>query len=118
MGVCKMTTTQLANSVGIKIKSVSRNAGSRVIASKLSPPLTHSLVPRPEIHERLFEAGASAKLVLLSAPPGFGKTSLMAQHHALLRAKGVRVSWLTLGQADNDMAVSYTHLTLPTNREV
>ena len=36
------------------------------------------LVPRPRLSERL-DAGAAAKLMLVSAPAGFGKTTLLAE---------------------------------------
>ncbi|THF60352.1 LuxR C-terminal-related transcriptional regulator [Pseudothauera rhizosphaerae] len=91
-------------------RAVPGQGGSRVIASKLAPPVARSLVPRPQIHERLLNAETSPKLILISAPAGFGKTSLMAQHHALLQARGVRACWLTLDQADNDMERLMLHL--------
>ena len=39
------------------------------------PPVRPSLVPRPRLIERL-HAGLHRKLTLISAPAGFGKTTL------------------------------------------
>ena len=39
-------------------------------------------------------------------------------HHAELQALGARVFGLSTQTSDYQRAVSYTHLTLPTNREV
>lgn len=67
------------------------------------PPETRSAVRR----ERLLDAiergvsGGDAKLVLISAPAGYGKTTLLAQW---ARASARRVAWLSLGEEDNDWA--------------
>lgn len=44
----------------------------------------------------------SAKLILVRAPAGFGKTTLMLQCRAELESRGVASAWLTLDNADND----------------
>ena len=75
----------------------------QLLASKLTPPVSRSHVDRLLILERFSLSQAPAKLVLISAAAGFGKTSLMAQYHAILRSKEVLTTWLTLDQADNDM---------------
>jgi ATP/maltotriose-dependent transcriptional regulator MalT len=41
------------------------------------PPVHRELVPRPRLVERL-NAGLQHKLTLISAPAGFGKTTLLA----------------------------------------
>ncbi|HMN82290.1 MAG TPA: LuxR C-terminal-related transcriptional regulator [Burkholderiaceae bacterium] len=43
-----------------------------------------------------------ARLVLVRAPAGFGKTTLMAQVRQRLMAAGIATAWLTLDSADND----------------
>ena len=48
------------------------------------------------------EAGA-ARLVLVRAPAGFGKTTAMVQVRDQLEEKGVATAWLTLDRADNDV---------------
>jgi len=56
-------------------------------------------VPRPRLADRL-EEGARRKLTLLSAPPGFGKTTLLAEWLASPCATERDVAWLSLDQAD------------------
>ena len=84
------------------------------------PPLRPELVPRPRLVERLNHAlapgisqvdGASAggfarKLTLVSAPAGFGKTTLLSQwlHGRLAAAPPLQVAWLSLDPGDNDPA--------------
>lgn len=69
---------------------------------KLSPPgPPFAEVPRALI-ARLTEA-RSAKLILVRAPAGFGKTTAMQQARSALEAKGIATAWLTLDNADNDL---------------
>ena len=58
------------------------------------------LVPRPALLQKL-AAGQSGKLTLLSAPPGFGKTTLIADFLVHARATQ-KAGWLSLDKADND----------------
>ncbi|MBK8431143.1 MAG: hypothetical protein IPL28_07545 [Chloroflexi bacterium] len=68
-----------------------------MLLTKLYPPLAPpSLVPRPRLIAQL-EAGLAGKLTLVSAPPGFGKTSLLASWLA-----GRASAWLSLDEEDND----------------
>ena len=60
-------------------------------------PRTH-LVPRSHLIERL-QQGAERALTLVSAPAGFGKTTLLAQW---LTESGMPVAWLSLEAEDND----------------
>lgn len=80
-----------------------RAARGSALASKLRPPLPPaSEVARVEICERIFAAGA-AKLVLLRAPAGFGKTTAMLQVRERFLQTGLPTAWLTLDRADNDV---------------
>jgi LuxR family maltose regulon positive regulatory protein len=58
------------------------------------------LVARPRLLERL-ERGAEGKLTLVSAPAGFGKTTLVSEW---LAARERPVAWLSLDAADSDPA--------------
>ncbi len=60
-------------------------------------PRTH-LVPRAHLVERL-QQGVERALTLVSAPAGFGKTTLLAQWFA---QSGMPVAWLSLEAEDND----------------
>ena len=64
------------------------------------PAMRPGQVPRPRLVERL-ERGAAGKLTLLSAPPGFGKTTLLAEWLAGSPAKQYDVAWLSLDPADD-----------------
>lgn len=58
-------------------------------------------VLRSPVCDRICQPGG-AKLVLVRAPAGFGKTTAMRQSQARLEAEGVDTAWLTLDRADND----------------
>ncbi|MFZ5918226.1 MAG: LuxR C-terminal-related transcriptional regulator [Chloroflexota bacterium] len=61
------------------------------------------LVPRPRLIERL-EAGLQRKLTLVSAPTGFGKTTLLSEwiHSWRDKTPALRAAWLSLDEQDND----------------
>jgi LuxR family maltose regulon positive regulatory protein len=63
------------------------------------------LVSRPRLIERL-NAGRDCKLTLISAPAGFGKTTLVAEWvRGLHKAEAAdRIAWLSLDEDDNDLA--------------
>lgn len=74
------------------------------LSTKLNPPTpTPSQVPRTDIWE-LVRTSQSARVVLVRAPAGFGKTTAMVQCRAQLQQSGVDTAWLTLDSADNDAA--------------
>lgn len=76
---------------------------SHLIRSKLTPPPAPPFqIARAELRERIC-AGAGEKLVLIQAPAGFGKTTLMLQVMTTLQQQGVRTAWLTADPADNDV---------------
>jgi len=73
------------------------------------PRSRRGLVPRPRLSERL-DRGAASKLVLVSAPAGFGKTTLLAEWLTAATADGWSSAWLSLDQRDNDPALFWTYL--------
>lgn len=71
-----------------------------ILTTKLSiPPLRSNVVSRSHLIERLNE-GLHRKLILVSAPVGFGKTTLLSEW-----VQGIKqpVAWLSLDQRDNDI---------------
>jgi LuxR family maltose regulon positive regulatory protein len=77
-----------------------------ILATKLYiPPPRPKIVTRPRLIERLNE-GLQRKLTLISAPAGFGKTTLVSEWIA---SCGRPVAWLSLDEGDNDPArfISY-----------
>lgn len=72
--------------------------------AKLSPPsASPTQVPRQRVTDLVCEQ-RTARLVLVRAPAGFGKTTAMLQSRARLEEIGVRTAWLTLDRADNDVS--------------
>lgn len=72
---------------------------SPMLATKLYlPPPRPKVVHRPRLTERLHE-GLSRKLTLISAPAGFGKTTLVSEWVAGRREP---IAWLSLDEGDND----------------
>ncbi|MFM0156921.1 LuxR C-terminal-related transcriptional regulator [Paraburkholderia sediminicola] len=72
----------------------------------LSPKLdpikpSHRDVSRTDLEEHIFSAGG-VRLILLDAPAGFGKTTLMLQMRQRFQHSGIPTAWLTLDAADND----------------
>ena len=76
------------------------------------PRFRHGLVPRPRLSERL-DRGTASKLVLVSAPAGFGKTTLLAEWLAAGPAAPADerlAAWLSLDRADNDPVSFWTYV--------
>jgi LuxR family transcriptional regulator, maltose regulon positive regulatory protein len=72
-----------------------------LLATKLHQPRPRSrLVPRTRLIERL-QQGMEHALTLISAPAGFGKTTLLAQW---LAESGIPAAWLSLDAGENDLA--------------
>jgi LuxR family transcriptional regulator, maltose regulon positive regulatory protein len=72
-----------------------------VLATKLFVPTPQpNIVRRPRLIERLNE-GLHRTLTLVSAPAGFGKTTLVSEW---LAGCGKRAAWLSLDEGENDPA--------------
>jgi len=71
-----------------------------ILATKLNIPLRRpDLVPRPHLIERVND-GLTRKLTLISAPAGFGKTTLVSMWAA---QASMPVAWLSLEEQENDL---------------
>ncbi len=78
-----------------------------ILATKLYiPPIRPNVVIRPRLLERLNE-GLHRNLTLISAPAGFGKTTLVSEW-----VEGIErpAAWLSLDEGDNDPARFLTYL--------
>ena len=73
------------------------------------PRLRRDLVARPRLSEKLTH-GTESALTLVSAPAGFGKTTLLTGWLAAAPADGRSAAWLSLDQPDNDPARFWTYL--------
>jgi LuxR family transcriptional regulator, maltose regulon positive regulatory protein len=77
-----------------------------LVATKIcAPRLRTDLVKRKFLVERL-KAGLHYPLTLVSAPAGYGKTTLLAE-----LASQIPVAWLSLDEGDNDPVRFWTHFT-------
>ncbi len=75
--------------------------GPILIRTKLRPPaIRHGLVRRARL-DALVAAGLRARLCLVDAPAGFGKTTLLAQWCTAAPDRH-RVAWVSLDEADSD----------------
>ncbi len=78
----------------------STSRATQLLLPKLRPPhLRSSLVRRDRLY-RLLDGGLERKLTLISAPAGFGKTTLVSQW--LAERNTLPVAWLSLDEGDND----------------
>lgn len=83
---------------------------SPLVATKLFiPKLRSGLVARPRLMERL-KRGSETKLTLISAPAGFGKTTVLAEWLAEASSGNSAVAWLSLDKADNDPTAFWSYL--------
>jgi LuxR family transcriptional regulator, maltose regulon positive regulatory protein len=78
------------------------------------PRWRRNLVARSRLSERL-SRGTESALTLVSAPAGFGKTTLLAEWLAVVAADGRSVAWLSLDQRDNDPALFWTYVVAALN---
>lgn len=84
-------------------------AGIPLLETKLYIPRRRSgLVSRPRLIERL-DAGTGVKLVLVCAPAGFGKTTVLTEWLASSAAGTRAAGWVSLDEADNDPALFWTY---------
>ncbi|MDQ1620431.1 MAG: hypothetical protein QOE19_3000 [Actinomycetota bacterium] len=70
------------------------------------------LVPRPRLSERM-DRGATSRLMLVSAPAGFGKTTLLAEWLAAGPAAPTderSAAWLSLDRGDNHPVSFWTYV--------
>ena len=89
-----------------------------IISTKLHiPSLPQALVSRARLTARL-EAGAQGKLILVSAPAGFGKTALIAEW-AHQCSQACQVCWVHLDESDNEPVrfMSYLIAALQTHQQ-
>jgi ATP/maltotriose-dependent transcriptional regulator MalT len=103
----------LSPSLGLDATEVSTGLQEHVLATKfLVPASSHALIPRPRL-ESLLQEGLRRPLTLVSAPAGFGKTTLLAQWVHSVRQRTLethRVAWVSLDAADNSALRFWTYV--------
>jgi ATP/maltotriose-dependent transcriptional regulator MalT len=79
----------------------------QVLRAKLYVPRSRpDAVPRPRLHERLDE-GVRRELTVVSAPAGFGKTTLLADWS---QRSELPVAWVSLDERDDDPVRFFVYL--------
>ena len=74
-----------------------------LIPTKFVPPAARpELVPRARLLAAM-RAAVPARLVVLSAPAGFGKSTLLAEWARAAATDGIAVGWLSLDRDDGDL---------------
>src|SRR5215218_9340996 len=103
-----MERTQIPPSVEDDPGETIGSPGPELVWTKLVAPAPRpGLVPRAGL-QSLLQASLQAKLCLVGAPAGFGKTTLLAHWRAV--AGGGRVAWVSLEEGDNDPTRFWSYL--------
>src|SRR5437764_4056024 len=84
----------------------SRRRAVQLDANLTVPPIRSGIVGRPAAVKRLIDS-PEASLVVLAAPAGYGKTSLLAEWVASDQRP---FGWVSVGRCDNDAAVLASHV--------
>ncbi len=88
-----------------------------VLTIKLhAPAVDPHQVRRQSIVDAITQS--QARLVLVRAPAGFGKTTVLAQARQQLHADGAATAWITLDSADNDPSRFLAHLAAALNESL
>jgi LuxR family maltose regulon positive regulatory protein len=90
--------TFLWNKLGVPMSASPHPVGQRLTTKLYLQPARQTLVERPVLLDRLKE-GLRGKLTLVSAPAGFGKTSLVA---AWQKNCETPLAWVSLDEEDNE----------------
>jgi ATP/maltotriose-dependent transcriptional regulator MalT len=82
-----------------------------IIQGKLFPATgTRKPLPRPRLDSSSDVLDGIFPVVVVAAPAGYGKSTLMARWHARLLERRVSCAWLSLDEDDNDAARFLRHL--------
>jgi LuxR family maltose regulon positive regulatory protein len=94
------------------LRGTGPQVGFELLESKFHPPTPRpGIVTRAAMVDRL--ATARAQVVTVVAPPGYGKTTLLAQWAERL---GARVAWVSCDDGDNDPVVLLSALAVALDR--
>ena len=81
-----------------------------LISTKLFiPKVRRHVVTRPRLLD-LLRGGTESRLTLMSAPAGFGKTTLLAEWLGGMDENHRRIAWISLDAADSDPASFWTYV--------
>src|SRR5512144_2103835 len=83
-----------------------------LLSAKFTPPLIRGDVIGRERLLHFASRDPGPKLLLIRAPAGYGKTTLMVQWYKYLKQAGDGVGWINLDERDNDAVNLLGHLQL------
>src|ERR1700735_1889361 len=82
-----------------------------IIQGKLFPATgTRKPLPRPRLDSSSDVLDGIFPVVVVAAPAGYGKSTLMARWHLRLLEHAVSCAWLSLDEDDHDASRSLRHL--------
>src|SRR3954452_2911818 len=88
-----------------------------LVQSKLfMPPARPGAVARPRLSDGL--TGDGGRLILVSAPAGFGKTTLVRDWLAAPNASAGASAWVSLDEGDHDATTFWSYVTASLERAV
>jgi LuxR family maltose regulon positive regulatory protein len=94
---------------GRRNASSSGRQAERVLTSQFAlPPTVSNLLRRPHLLVKISQ-GLQKKLTLISAPAGWGKTTLLRQYCNDADAFAQSITWLSLSASDNDPITFWSH---------
>lgn len=103
--------------VATSIALAHRRRMTWLIESKIEVPRVDSaLLHRGRLLARLMDTGERRPITVVSAPTGYGKTTLLAQWSRAMDAGGVRAIWYTLDEDDTNPATFLAYLATALNR--
>ncbi len=73
------------------------------------PSSSHALILRPRLIE-LLNTSLACPLTLVSAPAGFGKTTLLSTWIQLLPSERPRIAWVSLDEGDNEQVLFWMYV--------
>ncbi|WP_158602060.1 LuxR C-terminal-related transcriptional regulator [Pararobbsia silviterrae] len=89
--------------------AVKASAAVLVESRLAAPQLATALLARPGL-SALLHSGLGKRLLSITAPAGYGKTTALAQFAAQAETLGVTVAWLSLEEEDNDPLLFFRYL--------
>ena len=90
----------------------------QLLATKFFPPSsTLGLVSRPHLLA-LLARSLECSLTLVSAPAGFGKTTLLSSWVQSLPTERLRIAWVSLDEEDNEVALFWRYVLTALDREL
>src|SRR5690349_16890373 len=93
-----------------KRDGVSMPLENLLVATKFYVPVTmHPLISRPRLNA-LLQQSQRHPLTLISAPAGFGKTTLLSTWVLSLPERQPLVAWVSLDEEDNDPRLFWSYV--------